>query len=75
MANLVVGRVRRIDQAERVLVVGHMKFRVAEGLSLPDAPVGSKILATYVERDGRFWLTGCRLAENRQDHATHAAGA
>ncbi|MGH7319675.1 MAG: hypothetical protein ACRELA_08630, partial [Candidatus Rokuibacteriota bacterium] len=59
MANVVLGRVRRVDEGERVVVLGHVKFRVAEGVPLADLTVGSKVTGVYEERDGKYWMTQC----------------
>ena len=70
MTNLVVGRVRSVDRTEGVIVLGHIKFWLPPGLALPELGVGTKVMATYGERDGKYWITDCRLDEEPSTEAT-----
>lgn len=70
LAHLVVGRIRKVDKAAGVIVVGPIRFWVPEGLPLPELGGGTKIMATYEERDGKYWITACRPAGELRTSAT-----
>ncbi|MGH7323055.1 MAG: DUF1344 domain-containing protein [Candidatus Rokuibacteriota bacterium] len=58
------GKIQKVDSADRVIVLEDgTRLSVAEGMSLDNLKEGTKVKASYEERDGKKVLTNVQVSE------------